>query len=203
MEYWVKLHPILHHTPVLRKNMQKNLTDDELLAAIYRTKDNRLLGILLQRYTLLLLGVCMKYLKDEAEAKDCVQQVFMKAITYLPSHSVTNFKSWIYTVAKNQCFMILRSKKTKPETELIPELLEEELVYTNGSEKEILLQTMEKSIEELPFGQKECIQMFYLRKMSYNDIVQQSEFTLLQVKSYIQNGKRNLKLLIEKRLKSI
>jgi len=183
--------------------MHKNLTDDELLAAFHRSKDNRLLGILLQRYTLLLLGVCMKYMKDEAEAKDCVQQVFMKVVTYLPNHSVSNFKSWIYTVAKNQCFMQLRSKKTMPETALIPELLEDELVYTNDKEKEILLQTVENAVADLPFGQKECIQMFYLKKMSYNDIVQQSEFSLLQVKSYIQNGKRNLKMLIEKRLKSI
>ncbi|PZP41092.1 MAG: sigma-70 family RNA polymerase sigma factor [Pseudopedobacter saltans] len=182
--------------------MHKNLTDEELLAAIYRTKDNRLLGILLQRYTLLLLGVCMKYLKNEAEAKDCVQLVFMKAVTYLPNHTVTNFKSWIYTVAKNQCFMLLRSKKTAPETVLMPEFLENELEYSNDKEKEILLQTMENAIEDLPFGQKECIQMFYLKKMSYNDIVQKSEFTLLQVKSNIQNGKRNLKSLIEKRLKS-
>ncbi|WP_447639808.1 MULTISPECIES: RNA polymerase sigma factor [Chitinophagaceae] len=183
--------------------MHRNLTDEELLATIYRTKDNRLLGVLLQRYTLLLLGVCMKYLKNEAEAKDCVQQVFLKAITYLPNHTVSNFKSWIYTVAKNQCFMILRSKKNISETELIPELLEAELVYSNAREKETLLQTMEKAIEELPFGQKECIEMFYLKKMSYNDIVNQSEFSLLQVKSYIQNGKRNLKRIIETRLKSI
>lgn len=183
--------------------MHRNLTDEELLATIYRTKDNRLLGVLLQRYTLLLLGVCMKYLKNEAEAKDCVQQVFLKAITYLPNHTVSNFKSWIYTVAKNQCFMILRGKKNISETELIPELLEAELVYSNDREKETLLQTMEKAIEELPFGQKECIEMFYLKKMSYNDIVNQSEFSLLQVKSYIQNGKRNLKRIIETRLKSI
>lgn len=183
--------------------MHKNLTDEELLTAIYRTKDNRLLGILLQRYTLLLLGVCMKYLKNETEAKDCVQQVFMKAVTYLPNHTVTNFKSWIYTVAKNQCFMVLRSRKTMPETTLMPDFLEDELVYTNDKEKEVLLQTMETAIEQLPFGQKECIKMFFLQKMSYNDIVNQSDFSLLQVKSYIQNGKRNLKTLIDKRLKSI
>ena len=98
--------------------------------------------------------------------------------------------------------MLLRSKKTAPETVLMPEFLENELAYSNDKEKEILLQTMENAIEDLPFGQKECIQMFYLKKMSYNDIVQKSEFTLLQVKSNIQNGKRNLKSLIEKRLKS-
>ncbi|MFT4203018.1 MAG: sigma-70 family RNA polymerase sigma factor [Chitinophagaceae bacterium] len=183
--------------------MHKNLSDEELLTAIYRTKDNRLLGILLQRYTLLLLGVCMKYLKNETEAKDCVQQVFLKATTYLPSHAVTNFKSWIYTVAKNQCFMLLRSRKNVPETTLEPELWADKLVYTNDEEKEIQLQAMENAIEALPFGQKECIKMFYLEKMSYNEIVQQSEFSLLQVKSHIQNGKRNLKSLIEKRLKSI
>ncbi|HEY0298432.1 MAG TPA: sigma-70 family RNA polymerase sigma factor, partial [Arachidicoccus sp.] len=146
---------------------------------------------------------CMKYLKDEAEAKDCVQQVFLKAVTYLPNHTVTNFKSWVYTVAKNQCFMLMRSRKSMPQTTLLPDFLEEELVFTHDKEKEVLLQTVENAVEELPFGQKECIKMFFLKKMSYNDIVNQSEFSLLQVKSNIQNGKRNLKSLIEKRLKSI
>lgn len=182
--------------------MDNNLTDEQLLAAIHRSKDNRLIGVLLQRYTLLLLGVCMKYLKNQEEAEDCVQQIFMKAITYLPNNTIVNFKSWIYTVAKNQCFMILRGKKSAPKTIEFPDFLEDDLANQNDNDKELLLQSMENAIEELPYGQKECIEMFYLKKMSYHDIVQQSTFTLLQVKSNIQNGKRNLKLWLEKQIKS-
>lgn len=182
--------------------MQRTNTDEELLAAFQQSKDNRLLGILLQRYTLLLLGVCMKYLKNETDAQDCVQQVFLKAVAYLPEHSVINFGSWIYTVTKNQCFMRLRSLKSTPENTVISEILEAQPENLYDNNREETLTALENAIRDLPHGQKECIKMFYLDKLSYNDIVNGSDFSLLQVKSYIQNGKRNLKLLLEKHLKS-
>ncbi len=79
------------------------MTDQELLERYYSSSENDWLGVLLQRYTLLLLGVCMKYLKDEEEARDCVQHIFLKVITELSKYRVEYFKSWIYTVARNQC----------------------------------------------------------------------------------------------------
>ena len=95
-------------------------TDQELLEQFARLKDNRILGELLKRYTLLLFGVCMKYLKTEEEAKDAVQQVFLKVMTELPKYMVEHFKAWLYMVTKNHCLMKLREKKSGKgiETEL-------------------------------------------------------------------------------------
>src|SRR3982751_5500286 len=94
------------------------MSDTELLQLYEADKNQEWIGILLQRYTLLLLGVCMKYLKDEHEAKDCVQQIFLKVLTELPKYRVDYFKSWLYMVAKNHCLMRLRDKGNKDLKEL-------------------------------------------------------------------------------------
>jgi RNA polymerase sigma-70 factor (ECF subfamily) len=182
----------------------KHITDQELLEEFYTSRNNELLGILLQRYTLLLLGVCMKYLKNEDEAKDSVQQVFLKAITELQKYKVEYFKSWIYMVAKNHCLMILRDRHGK----LPAELNERMSIETDEKDKtefirhDVTLEIMNESLKELNEEQQQCVTLFYLQKKSYQEIAGQTGFTLMQVKSYIQNGKRNLKILIESKLKT-
>ena len=88
---------------VFRQHKDKD--DKELMELFYKDGDNEWLGILLQRYTMLLFGVCMKYLKNEEEAKDSVQQIFLKVIDELKKYKVEYFKSWLYMVAKNHCLM--------------------------------------------------------------------------------------------------
>ena len=180
-------------------------SDQELLDRYYASQDNQWLGILLERYTLLLLGVCMKYLKNEEEAKDSVQQVFLKTITELHKYRVEYFKSWLYMVAKNHCLMKLRDKQSKQPAELKEQMAvvtEEENSKAIHIEKERQLELMTESLGELNKEQKQCVTLFYLEKKSYQEISLDTGFTLMQVKSYIQNGKRNLKLLLEEKLKS-
>src|SRR6185312_4468175 len=98
----------------LKSDKYNDITDAELLQNFYKDHDNKWLGILLPRYTLLLLGVCMKYLKNEEDAKDCVQQIFLKVINELHKYKVDYFKSWIYMIAKNHCLMKLRDKGKIP-----------------------------------------------------------------------------------------
>ncbi len=181
-----------------------HITDSELLENFYNSKDNQWLGYLLQRYTLLLLGVCMKYLKNEEEAKDNVQQIFLKVITELQKYKVDYFKSWLYMIARNQCLMRLRDKHGKTPRELTDNLLlkEQDSNIAELAEKDVLLTAMEKALQELNGEQKTCVTLFYLQKKSYNEISEQTGLTLLQVKSHIQNGKRNLKLLVEKKMKA-
>ena len=177
------------------------MTDQELLERYYDSRENDWLGILLQRYTLLLLGVCMKYLKEEEEARDCVQQIFVKVITELGKYRVVYFKSWIYTIARNHCLMKLRDQHGHP-AELSDAMLaawDDEPGSNRHWEKEQWLEWMGQSLEELGKEQKLCVILFYLQKRSYQDITTETGFTLMQVKSHIQNGKRNLKLLMEKR----
>lgn len=178
----------------------KHIDDSQLLQQFYSDRNNEWLGILLQRYTLLLLGVCMKYLKNEEEAKDSVQQVFLKAITELNKYKVDYFKSWIYMVAKNHCLMKLRNKGN------IPLEINEKLLSTPDEtedkkrfeEKELTLEMLETALQELNKEQQVCINLFYLEKKSYQEIASATNYTMMQVKSHIQNGKRNLKIILER-----
>jgi RNA polymerase sigma factor (sigma-70 family) len=154
----------------------------------------------LQRYTVLLLGVCMKYLKNEEEAKDAVQQIFLKTITELGKYKVIYIKSWLYMVARNHCLMKLRDKNVFIPVENNTHLAAGETDRKELAQKEITLTLLETSLEELNPEQKTCVTLFYLQKKSYQEIVNSTGFSLLQVKSYIQNGKRNLKMLVEKKM---
>jgi RNA polymerase sigma factor (sigma-70 family) len=190
--------------PVVNKDPFIHISDQELLDRYYSDRNNDWLGILLERYTLLLFGVCMKYLKNEEEAKDSVQQVFVKIIIELPRYKVVYFKSWIYTVARNYCLMKLRDRHEKVPaaiTESMMATYDEEPAEKTHLEKDHLLELMTETLEELGKEQKLCVTLFYLEKRSYQEIADSTEFTLMQVKSHIQNGKRNLKLLLEKKRK--
>jgi len=182
----------------------RHLTDQQLLEQFYSDHDPEWLGILLPRYTLLLLGVCMKYLKNEEEAKDCVQQIFLKAITELKKYRVDYFKSWIYMVAKNHCLMKIRDTHGKMPVELTERYLS---TTDEPGETESLLQSddaiehMAEALKELSQEQQQCVTLFYLQKNSYQQISEKTRFTMMQVKSYIQNGKRNLRIMIEQKLK--
>jgi RNA polymerase sigma factor (sigma-70 family) len=176
-------------------------SDEELLHLYRQSKDNQCLGHLLQRYTLLLLGVGMKYLKDKDEAQDAVQQVFLKAITHLPEGEIMNFKGWLYVLMRNHCLQMLRSNQYKAGEEVLNN------ISAHGSEskeelmaQEYTLVQMNEAIEELNEEQKVSVVMFYLKKMSYQQIMEKTGFSFTQVKSYIQNGKRNLKIILLRKM---
>ena len=181
----------------------KHISDQELLENFYTTHDTVWLGILLPRYTLLLLGVCIKYLKNEEEAKDCVQQIFLKVITELKKYKVEYFKSWLYMVAKNHCLMKIRDRQGKIPVELSERsmpVVEEQPDRKSFVENDQTIELMTEALAELSPEQRQCVTLFYLEKKSYREISDITGFTSLQVKSYIQNGKRNLRILIEKKL---
>lgn len=182
----------------------KQKTDQELLDH-YRTDGNtEWLGILLQRYTLLLFGVCMKYLKDEDEAKDAVQQIFLKVIQELGKYEVTFFKSWLYMVSKNFCLMRLREKQRIQSGALNEELIatpQEETDIRQLEQNDHTLELLQQGLKELNSEQQQCVTLFYLEKKSYQEISDQTGYNFMQVKSYIQNGKRNLRIWVEKKLK--
>jgi RNA polymerase sigma-70 factor (ECF subfamily) len=189
--------------PILKPQPYQHITDQELLEKFYADHNNEWLGVLLQRYTLLLLGVCMKYLKNEEEAKDSVQQIFLKVIQELQKYKVAYFKSWLYMVAKNHCLMRLRDKPSKITTALTDSLSstpDEETDKQTLLQNDHTLSLMADALKELSNEQAQCVTLFYLNKKSYQQISNETGFSPLQVKSYIQNGKRNLKIIIEKKI---
>ncbi len=188
---------------MVKADRYQHITDQELLEKFYADHNNEWLGILLQRYTLLLLGVSMKYLKNEEEAKDSVQQIFLKVIQELHKYKVEYFKSWLYMVAKNHCLMKLRERSGKAMVEINERLTikpEEETNLQALIDNDHTLELLEASLKELNLEQQQCVTLFYLEKKSYQEVSDETGYNLLQVKSYIQNGKRNLKILIENKL---
>ena len=181
-----------------------HFSDEELLAAFYKQGDNQWLGALLERYTLLLYGLCMKYLKDKEEARDCVQHIFLKVISELAKYKVEHFGSWLYSVARSQCLMRIKERQR---------LLK---VLTGGDERDrpgphpyeemdadkmdVVLSFIPKAIADLNEPQRVSIRKFYLEKKSYQEIAAETGYTLSEVKSNLQNGKRNLKTIMESKL---
>jgi len=167
---------------------QSHITEQELLNRFYADRNKEWLGILLQRYTLLLLGVCMKYLKNEEAARDAVQQIFLKAITELEKYRVDYFKSWLYMIAKNHCLMQFRDKNKVP-VELNEQVLIQEAddVLQSIREKDQLLDWMHDSLKSLSPEQQQCVTLFYLEKKSYQQIAEETGYSLLQVKSFIHS----------------
>lgn len=162
-------------------------------------------GILYTRYSHLVLGLSLKYLKDEDEAKDAVMQIFERLMIDLLKHEITYFKSWLYTYSKNHCLLIIRTKQSKLKKEIDLQIhadsfmeTENELHPNTAEEKEKQYTALELAINELNEDQKKCIELFYLQNKSYNEIVDITGFSQNEVKSFIQNGKRNLKIKLEK-----
>jgi RNA polymerase sigma factor (sigma-70 family) len=187
-------------------NLQKlnHIDDKDLLERFYSDHNNEWLGELLPRYTLLLFGVCMKYLKNEEDAKDCVQQIFLKAINELHKYKVEYFKSWIYMIAKNHCLMKLRDKG-KYAVEITERMAATADISEDKNqliEKDNTLSEMQSSLQQLNHEQQLCVTLFYLQKRSYTEIAAETGYSMMQVKSNIQNGKRNLRLLLEKKIKN-
>lgn len=179
----------------------KHTDDQQLLRYYYNDRNNQWIGVLLQRYTLMLLGVCMKYLKDEEDAREAVQQVYLKVLQELPKYQVDYFKSWLYMVAKNHCLVCLRErgKLTHGISEQLAETAPDPITSRNEHlQKDRTLQQMAAALEQLNKEQQQCVTLFYLQKKSYQEITTLTGYSLMQVKSYIQNGKRNLKILLER-----
>lgn len=189
------------------KHPYNTYTDTELLQHFRKTADSQWLGWLFERYSLLVFGVCMKYLRNATDAQDATQHVFEKAFGEVGKYEIPFFKSWIYSVAKNHCLMQIRSRNSKPGTtdELPEETITELLTDQELKMKELLMEEqshqLKAALHELNPEQRICVDMFYLEKLSYHEIETKTGFSFAQVKSHIQNGKRNLRIILEKKIR--
>ncbi|HCW07764.1 MAG TPA: RNA polymerase subunit sigma-24 [Cytophagales bacterium] len=175
------------------------MPDHEIIQLYKKLGDLSLIGKLFTRYTSLVYGVCLKYLKDREASKDAVMQIFEKLISSLKNHEVENFKGWLYVTARNYCLMELRSKKGKFTEEISATIVENDLLLHHELESDLEedLAKMEECINKLIDGQQQCVRLFYLEEKSYREIVLITNLEMNQVKSFIQNGKRNLKICME------
>jgi len=177
-------------------------SDEELIRRYLATKDLELLGILYQRYIYLVYGVCLKYFKDREESKDAVMQIFEKLITEIEKHAVENFRPWLYVMTKHHCLRQLQKKTSasKKIKQFYDEKIMEstiELSPLDETPEKDMNKALAECIEKLKKEQKACIVLFYFKENCYREISLKLELPVNKVKSYIQNGKRNLKICLE------
>jgi RNA polymerase sigma-70 factor (ECF subfamily) len=187
---------------LFKRTYYRQQSDEELLDLFRSKQDSRCLGELYERYGHLVFGVCLKYLKTKMDAEDMTSDLFEKLPKRILDHEITHFKSWLYTVTRNECFMLLRKKSIHSE-EIQDQLLSNnEPEHEEQLEKELMLEKLEGSVMGLKEEQRVCIHQFFMEKKSYEQISQDLQIPLKQVKSAIQNGKRNLKIQMDQTFES-
>ena len=180
------------------KNISTQNTDETLLFNYQRDGDLKVLAELYQRYMDLVYGVCLKYLRTPDDAKDAVINIYEELTIKVKKHQIEHFKAWLYQLAKNHCLMILRKKKTIPfeiDSELVQ--LKDESHLEEAMAKEAHLTIMQECINQLVSQQKTAIELFYFKEKCYKEIAEITHMDVNKVKSFIQNGRRNLKICMD------
>ncbi len=173
-----------------------NLSDELLVSQYLESGNKELIAVLFERYTHLVYGICLNYLQEPEQCKDAVMDIFESLFDKLAMHRVSNFRNWLYSVTRNHCLMSIRrsgslhrvQNRLKTETE-------ETDPDSAGEDEDFMLNqgVLVSAVEQLNHEQGTCIRLMYIDDMSYRDISAITGFTLNEVKSHIQNGKRNLK----------
>ena len=179
-------------------------SDEEMLRLFHRNGSLETLGELYSRYMHLVYGVSLKYYGNREDAKDSVMQIFEKLITDLPGQEVRNFKSWLFVLTKNHCLMRIRSQKSADSRmegyKIEREFMESEPeMHPIDKEDQSAEDALKDCIEQLKSEQKQCIELFYYQKLCYQEIAENLDLSEKKVKSYLQNGKRNLKICLERK----
>lgn len=179
-----------------RRKKYRQYSDEELILLFKQEQDSICIGVLYERYSHLVMGVSLKYLKNENDAQEITSKIFEELASKILKHQIEFFKSWLYKVTMNESFQLLRkSGKTVSLDGVNLNEKAEEIIDFKLSEQKIGL--LENAIENLKPDQRKCIQLFYLEEKSYQEISEELDLPLMKVKSFIQNGKRNLKIQLE------
>ncbi len=181
------------------KKISTTFSDAELVQLYKTTSNANTLGDLYSRYMDLIYGLCLQYLKQPDDAQDAVINIYEELTSKLKKYEVENFKAWLYQLSKNHCLMKLRSQKSKiqyVDAELM-HLAENEHLHL-VIDKENNLNSMEHCIGQLPHEQKQAIQLFYLQEKCYKEIADATAIDINKIRSFIQNGRRNLKICMDK-----
>jgi len=183
-----------------KKNISTR-TDEELLLQFKNTGNAEYFGELYNRYIPLIYGVCLKYLKDADKSQDAVMQLFEDLLPKINNYEITVFRTWLHSVVRNHCLQILRKENREIIVDFNVNLMESDEVLhllTEEENENEKMAALKRCMEKLPEAQRVTIQLFFYDEMSYVDIVEKTGYPLSKVKSYIQNGKRNLKICIDR-----
>lgn len=183
-----------------------DLTDEELIERFKRSGSEHFMNELFGRYYAVIYGFCLKHLYDKEICKDATNSIFELLLKKIPENDIQHFKAWLFTIVRNYCFSSLRKQQKSTDLHEKWENFEkksESFMENEGFERLInregaLKEKIDKALGQLPKGQAACIRLFFLEEKSYKEIVAETAYDLKQVKSFLQNGKRKLKVLLEK-----
>jgi RNA polymerase sigma-70 factor (ECF subfamily) len=178
-------------------------SDEELLKHYKESGNKELFADLFKKHVSVVYGTCLFYLQDKAEAQDATMQLFERLMLDINNREIDNFKGWLSFVVRNHCISLIRKNKSYQKNMKSYGNFEYEYTAYETEEKiqavsdDMMIEHMKLSLPKLKEGQRICVELFYLQNKSYQDIASETNYTLNEIKSYIQNGKRNLKLLLE------
>lgn len=183
------------------QNKNPEWSDERLITAYISTENAAYVGELFYRYSDMIFGLCLKHLKNVQESEDASYELFELLISKLKTQQIMIFKPWLYRTASNFCIDKLRKSKTNTIISLddrFENARDSMDISVDISEREALLAKIDHCLKQLNDDQKVCIDLFYFQEKSYQDIAQQLNISWSTTRSYIQNGKRNLKICMEK-----
>ena len=172
------------------KNKYQRQIDRELINSFTSSNDRMALNELFKRYTHLVASIALGILKEEEKAKNAVVNIFKSIMIDLKKNDIRNFNAWVYNVTKRHCFKVKNMENGFEYRDDFDEILEKDLLLQKHSE------ILKNSILQINIHQKTCIDFFYFQGLSYSEITEETGLSIEEVKSHIQNGKKNIKLLI-------
>lgn len=185
-----------------RRNIS-SYSDSELVRLYKETGKNDYFGELYNRYIPLIYGLCLKYLQEEVEAQDAVMQLFEDLLPKLSRYEIREFRTWIYSVAKNHCFQLLRKENPEIATDFDRQFVESyDLLHLLDKEEtsdDARTAALKHCMEKLPEPQQRCILFFFMEEMSYADIMEQTGYQQKVVKSLYSEWQTQSEKLHRKR----
>ena len=187
----------------LVKNRYNKKTDIELVILYKESFDTEIVGELYNRYSHIVFGVALKYMKDSDKAQDALLDVFNNLFEQLIKYKIEDFKNWLLTVTRNHCLKLLKEyAKSAPldyaQTKVLSvDFMENEHEIDLHKDKEKQIEKLESALKKLKPAQQQCVTLFYIEDKSYQEISEATGFSIKKVKSYIQNGKRNLQIIMK------
>ncbi len=166
----------------------KNKFDEQKLIRLAQKGELSAFEELVKKYQKMILAHSLKILKDIEKAKDATQEAFVKAYENIKKFKLgKSFKPWIYKIATNICYDVI--KKNSRLTKLEFEPIEEHESYLDRLIHKEQIQKLMNAFRELPSMYKTAIEDYYFKHLSYKDIAFEMDVSINTVKTRIRRGK--------------
>ena len=185
--------------------MEKN-TDYQLVLN-YLKGDEESINELVSKYINPIYRFVLGYVKDKDIAEDITQDVFLKIWKNLKKVKKNkNFKSWVYTIAKNTTLDYLKKKKAIPlsnfENEQGRNIVLEKLLDSSLPPDKLAMITESKrifksSLEKLSAKYKEVLSLYYYKYLNFNEIAQKLDEPVNTIKSRHRRGVIMLRKIVD------